>query len=40
MSQAGYGWLNAVGAALLLPMAALALFTARRHPVAAKGLGG
>ncbi|MGW7099837.1 MFS transporter [Streptomyces sp. NPDC054838] len=32
MSQAGYGWLNAVGAALLLPMAALALFTARRHP--------
>lgn len=35
MSQAGYGWLNAVGAALLLPMAALALFTARRHPVKA-----
>ncbi|MGW6706360.1 MFS transporter [Streptomyces sp. NPDC054956] len=33
MSQAGYGWLNAVGAALLLPMAALALFTSRRHPV-------
>ncbi|MEU6313432.1 MFS transporter [Streptomyces sp. NPDC047014] len=32
MSEAGYGWLNAVGAALLLPMAALALFTARRHP--------
>ncbi|MFD3679701.1 MFS transporter [Streptomyces sp. NPDC058613] len=32
MAQAGYGWLNAVGAALLLPMAALALFTARRHP--------
>lgn len=36
MSQAGYGWLNAIGAALLLPMAALALFTARRHPEAAK----
>ncbi|MER6215006.1 MFS transporter [Streptomyces sp. NPDC001674] len=35
MSQAGYGWLNAIGAALLLPMAALALFTARRHPAAA-----
>ncbi|MGW6691241.1 MFS transporter [Streptomyces sp. NPDC054961] len=35
MSQAGYGWLNAVGAALLLPMAALALFTSRRHPVKA-----
>ncbi|MEU3404337.1 MFS transporter [Streptomyces sp. NPDC006670] len=35
MSQAGYGWLNAIGASLLLPMAALALFTARRHPVAA-----
>ncbi|MFF4365800.1 MFS transporter [Streptomyces sp. NPDC001594] len=34
MSQAGYGWLNAIGASLLLPMAALALFTARRHPVA------
>ncbi|MFF5702582.1 MFS transporter [Streptomyces sp. NPDC012794] len=32
MSQAGYGWLNAISAALLLPMAALALFTARRHP--------
>ncbi|MGW5849369.1 MFS transporter [Streptomyces sp. NPDC055254] len=32
MAQAGYGWLNAIGAALLLPMAALALFTARRHP--------
>lgn len=37
MSQAGYGWLNAVGAALLLPMAALALFTARRHPVTGRG---
>ncbi|CAM5399295.1 putative MFS-type transporter YdeG [Streptomyces avidinii] len=35
MSQAGYGWLNAVGAALLLPMAALTLFTSRRHPVKA-----
>ncbi|MFJ8161485.1 MFS transporter [Streptomyces sp. NPDC096136] len=35
MSQAGYGWLNAIGASLLLPMAALALFTARRHPAAA-----
>ncbi|KOU29662.1 hypothetical protein ADK52_05315 [Streptomyces sp. WM6372] len=34
MSHAGYGWLNAIGAALLLPMAALALFTARRHPAA------
>ncbi|MEU9006503.1 MFS transporter [Streptomyces sp. NPDC048551] len=38
MSQAGYGWLNAIGAALLLPMAALALFTSRRHPVTAKGV--
>ncbi|MFJ6795886.1 MFS transporter [Streptomyces sp. NPDC091268] len=39
MSQAGYGWLNAIGAALLLPMAALALFTARRHPAgSAKGV--
>ncbi|MGW5396975.1 MFS transporter [Streptomyces sp. NPDC003952] len=33
MSQAGYGWLNAAAAALLLPMAALALFTSRRRPV-------
>ncbi|MFI5618355.1 MFS transporter [Streptomyces sp. NPDC051567] len=33
MAQAGYGWLNAIGAALLLPMAALALLTARRHPL-------
>ncbi|MGW0363525.1 MFS transporter [Streptomyces sp. NPDC002990] len=40
MSQAGYGWLNAIGAALLLPMAALALFTARRHPLPGKGVGG
>ncbi|WP_420081149.1 MFS transporter [Streptomyces sp. JL4002] len=37
MSQAGYGWLNAVGASLLLPMAALALFTARRHPAPPAG---
>ncbi|MGW7416423.1 MFS transporter [Streptomyces sp. NPDC054863] len=29
VAQAGYGWLNAAGALLLLPMAALALFTAR-----------
>ncbi|MCX4693967.1 MFS transporter [Streptomyces sp. NBC_01408] len=36
MAQAGYGWLNAIGAGLLLPMAALALFTSRRHPVPAK----
>lgn len=32
MAEAGYGWLNAIGASLLLPMAVLALFTARRHP--------
>ncbi|MEU2391614.1 MFS transporter [Streptomyces sp. NPDC007369] len=32
MAEAGYGWLNAIGASLLLPMAALALFTGRRHP--------
>ncbi|MEU8775340.1 MFS transporter [Streptomyces sp. NPDC048606] len=31
MAYAGYGWLNAIGAALILPMAALALFTARRR---------
>ncbi|UQX04917.1 MFS transporter [Streptomyces sp. RerS4] len=31
MAHAGYGWLNAIGAALILPMAALALFTGRRH---------
>ncbi len=30
VAQAGYGWLNAIGAALLVPMAGLALFTARR----------
>ncbi|MFD5147460.1 MFS transporter [Streptomyces sp. NPDC058401] len=35
MSQAGYGWLNAAAAALLLPMAALALFTSRRRPAKA-----
>jgi MFS family permease len=29
VAQAGYGWLNAAGALLLVPMAALALFTAR-----------
>ncbi|MEU3061320.1 MFS transporter [Streptomyces subrutilus] len=34
MARASYGWLNAIGAGLLLPMAALALFTARRHPAA------
>ncbi|MFF0743557.1 MFS transporter [Streptomyces sp. NPDC004111] len=32
VAQAGYGWLNAAGALLLLPMAALALFTARTAP--------
>lgn len=37
MAHAGYGWLNALGAGLLLPLAALALFTARRHPAPAKG---
>lgn len=36
MAQAGYGWLNAIGACLLLPMAALALLTARRHPAGAR----
>ncbi|MGW1765643.1 MFS transporter [Streptomyces sp. NPDC002073] len=35
VAQAGYGWLNAIGAALLLPMAGLALLTARRHPAGA-----
>ncbi|MFD9379283.1 MFS transporter [Streptomyces sp. NPDC059999] len=40
MARAGYGWLNAIGAALLLPMAALALFTARRHPVPAQADAG
>ncbi|MDJ0461720.1 MFS transporter [Streptomyces sp. H27-C3] len=30
VSQAGYGWLNAIGACLLLPMATLALLAARR----------
>ena len=33
VAHAGYGWLNAVGASLLLPMAGLALFTSRRHAV-------
>ncbi|WP_433549553.1 MFS transporter [Streptomyces sp. CA-294286] len=32
VAQAGYGWLNAAGALLLLPMAALALFTGRTSP--------
>ncbi|MER5779026.1 MFS transporter [Streptomyces sp. NPDC002039] len=40
MARAGYGWLNAIGASLLLPMAALALFTARRHPAPAKADAG
>ncbi|MEU8888307.1 MFS transporter [Streptomyces sp. NPDC048442] len=31
VAQAGYGWLNAAGALLLLPMAVLALFTARTN---------
>ncbi|MFJ6698540.1 MFS transporter [Streptomyces sp. NPDC091272] len=33
VAQAGYGWLNAAGALLLLPMAGLALFTARTKTV-------
>ncbi|MER5935428.1 MFS transporter [Streptomyces sp. NPDC002054] len=33
VAQAGYGWLNAIGAALLIPLAVLALFTVRRRPV-------
>ncbi|MEV7415049.1 MFS transporter [Streptomyces sp. NPDC089919] len=33
VSTAGYGWLNLIGACLLLPVAALALVTSRRHPV-------
>ncbi|MFF5443756.1 MFS transporter [Streptomyces sp. NPDC012888] len=37
VAQAGYGWLNAAGAALLLPLAGLALFTARRHPAERSG---
>ncbi|WP_437081879.1 MFS transporter [Streptomyces sp. enrichment culture] len=36
MSAAGYGRLNAIAAALLLPMAALALLTARRQAAARK----
>ncbi|MFI8100003.1 MFS transporter [Streptomyces sp. NPDC086023] len=39
VAQASYGWLNVIGASLLLPMAGLALFTARRHP-APKTRGG
>ncbi|MGW7515600.1 MFS transporter [Streptomyces sp. NPDC054796] len=31
VAQAGYGWLNVMGAALLLPVAALALLALRRH---------
>ena len=37
VAQAGYGWLNAAGALLLLPMAALALFTARTAPAKKAG---
>lgn len=37
VSQASYGWLNVLGAALLLPMAALALLTARRRPAVEAG---
>ncbi|MEV8533004.1 MFS transporter [Streptomyces sp. NPDC051211] len=33
VAQAGYGWLNVLGAALLVPLAVLALFTARRPAV-------
>ncbi|WP_328938809.1 MFS transporter [Streptomyces tauricus] len=32
VAQAGYGWLNAVAACLLLPLGALALFTRGRKP--------
>ncbi|MCB5183380.1 MFS transporter [Streptomyces antimicrobicus] len=32
VAQAGYGWLNAAGAMLLVPLAALTLYTARRGP--------
>ncbi|MFG3285953.1 MFS transporter [Streptomyces sp. NPDC048111] len=32
VARAGYGWLNAAGAALLLPVAGLALLTSRRTP--------
>lgn len=35
VSQAGYGWLNAIGACLLLPMAVLALLSARSRTAAA-----
>ncbi|WP_424214339.1 MFS transporter [Streptomyces sp. BI20] len=34
VAQAGYGWLNAAGAALVLPLVVLALFTARGRPAA------
>ncbi|MFD3512305.1 MFS transporter [Streptomyces sp. NPDC058657] len=37
VAQAGYGWLNAAGALLLVPMAALALFTARTAPAEKTG---
>ncbi|PJE98591.1 MFS transporter [Streptomyces carminius] len=35
MARAGYGWLNALAAAVLLPVAALVLFTRYRRPTAA-----
>ncbi|MEE1942179.1 MFS transporter [Streptomyces sp. TRM 70361] len=35
MAKAGYGWLNAAAAALLLPVAALVLLTRHRRPAAA-----
>ncbi|MDG9705285.1 MFS transporter [Streptomyces sp. DH37] len=34
VAQAGYGWLNAMGAALILPVAALALLVRLRRPAA------
>jgi hypothetical protein len=34
VARAGYGWLNVVGACLLLPMAALALRRALTRPAA------
>ncbi|MGW2559736.1 MFS transporter [Streptomyces sp. NPDC001514] len=36
VAQAGYGWLNAIGACLLLPLAALALLTGHRASRAAR----
>ncbi|MFG2298254.1 MFS transporter [Streptomyces sp. NPDC048603] len=33
VAQAGYGWLNVIGASLLVPLAGLLLFTVRRRPV-------